>query len=276
MAPDSGAQEFYWSHHGGYHRDWAPARLFDLLARAGYAGVELWMDPRWLDWRNPAAVRRLKGEATARGLSTPSISWRQLPGVLPTDPAAAPAAREYLLDCARVAEACGSPVVLIWMRVPEHVAYATAWASAREVIGSLEAEYLARGVRLAIEFESPGPVLLGTPQQTLRFIAEAGSHVGACADTFHLFNRGIDQHDGVVQLRGHLLVAHLRDSGTQMPGKGAVDFPAFFRGLKAIGYAGPVFMQFDPESEEEVFGALRNARQFARAAGWPSPDPAAS
>jgi sugar phosphate isomerase/epimerase len=264
-------QEFYWSQHAGFARDWPPERICDLVARAGYAGVEIWVDPKWLDRRDPADIKRIKGEAAARGLATPSVSWRQIPGLEPTDPAVAPAAREYLLDCVRVAEACGAPTVLIWMRVPEGVAYEVAYASARDVIGSLEAECRTRGVRIAIEFESPFPrVLLGTPEQTLTFIAETGRHVAACADTFHLFNRGIEQRAGVVQLAGHLAMAHLRDSDTQMPGKGAVDFPAFFRGLSDIGYPGPVFMQFDPDSEDEVFTALRNAREYARIGGWPS------
>jgi sugar phosphate isomerase/epimerase len=264
-------QDFYWSQHAGVTSGWPPARIFDLVARAGYAGVEIWVDPNWLDRRDPADIKRIRGEAAARGLTTPSVSWRPLPGVQPTDPAAAPAARAYLLDCVRVAEACEAPVVLIWMRVPEGVPYEVAYASARDVLGGLEAECRTRGVRIAIEFESPYPdVLLGNPEQTLKFIAETGSHVAACADSFHLFNRGIEQRDGVTQLSGHLAMAHLRDSDTRMPGKGAVDFPDFFRGLRDIGYPGPVFMQFDPDSEDEVFAAIPNAREYAQRAGWPS------
>jgi sugar phosphate isomerase/epimerase len=264
------ALDFYWSQHGGFMRGWAPTRIFDLVARAGYAGVEIWMDPAWLDWRDPADVRRLRGEATARGLTTPSVSWRPLPGVAPTDPARAGAARSYLLDCVRVADACESATVLIWMRIPDGIAYEVAYASARDVLGSLEGECRERGVRIAIEFESPYPdALLGTPEQTVQFAAEAGPHVAACADTFHLFNRRIDQRAGVDALRGRLAMAHLRDSDTRMPGAGEVDFPSFFRGLKDVGYPGPVFMQFDPESEDEVGTALRNAREYARIAGWP-------
>lgn len=107
-------------------------------------------------------------------------------------------------------------------------------------------------------------MLLGPPEDTLSFIRETGSHVSACADTYHLFNRHRDQHEGVSRLKGYLSLVHLSDSNRQMPGKGNVDYPAFFEGLKEIDYRGPIFVQYDPEDEEEIVQGLTNSHEFAR------------
>jgi sugar phosphate isomerase/epimerase len=257
-------RDIYWSPHAGVARGWPPERLFDVISRTGYAGTEIWMDPKWLDWHDPAEVRRIKGEAERRGLVTPTICWRHFPEYAPTNPATARAGREYLLDCLRVGEAAGATTVLIYPGVPQGVDYETAWVTAREVIGSLEAECRTRGISIAIEFESPGPVLLGSAEDTLSFIRETGSHVTACADTFHLFNRHRDQREGVARLKGHLTLVHLSDSKRQLPGKGEVDYPAFFQGLRDIAYSGPIFVQYDPVDESEFALGLGRAREWAR------------
>lgn len=256
-------RDILWSPHAGILRGWPPERLFDAISRAGYVGTEIWMDPKWLDWHDPADTKRIRGEAARRGLSTPTICWRHFPEYAPTNPATAKAGREYLLDCLRVGEAVGATTVLIYPGVPQGVDYETAWQTAREVIGSLEQECRSRGMSIAIEFESPGPVLLGSPEDTLSFIRETGSHVSACADTYHLFNRHREMREGVARLKGHLTLVHLSDSGRQMPGKGKVDYPAFFAGLRDIDYRGPIFVQYDPVSEDEIALGLARSRELA-------------
>jgi sugar phosphate isomerase/epimerase len=254
----------YWSPHGGIARGWPPEKIFDTIAEVGYAGTEIWMDPRWLDWNDPNDVKRIKQEASRRNLETSTICWRRFEDREPTNPAHAEAARQYLLDCLRVGEACGSDTVLCYPGVPAGVDYDTAWKTCREVMGSLAGACRDAGISIAIEFESPGPVLLGTPEQTLQFIAEAGDHVSACADTYHLHNRGIDQREGVRQLKGHMTLAHLSDSDRQTPGKGAVDFPRFFEGLRDIGYDGRLFIQCGPTDESEFRLAFERAREWAK------------
>ncbi len=257
-------KDVYWSPHAGIARGWPPERLFEVIGRVGYAGTEIWMDPKWLDWHLPAETRRIKEEASKHGLGTPTICWRHFPEYAPTNPATAQAGREYLLDCLRVGEAVGATTVLIYPGVPQGVEYETAWVTARDLIGSLDAECHSRGISIAIEFESPGPVLLGSPEDTLSFIRETGSHVTACADTFHLFNRHRDQREGVARLKGHLTLVHLSDSKRQLPGKGGVDYQAFFQGLRDIEYAGPIFVQYDPVVESELALGLTRAREWAR------------
>ena len=260
-------RDIHWSPHGGIARGWPPERIFDAIATAGYAGTEIWMDRSWFDWTRAAEIRRIKDLASRYGLETPTICWRRFPELEPTNPATAAAARDYLRDCLRVGEACGATTVLVYPGVPEGVAYEDAWATARDTFGKLDAECRVRGVRIAIEFESPGPVLLGTPEETLAFIREVGPHVTACADTYHLLNRGIDPYAGVRALHGHLSLVHLSDSGRQMPGKGGVDYPRFFAGLRDIGYDGPLFVQYGPESHEEFALGLARAREYAQTRG---------
>lgn len=257
-------RDVYWSPHAGVVNGWPPERLFDAIAEAGYAGTEIWMDPRWLDWREASEIERVRSAAARRGLALPTVCWRHLPEYSPTNPATAEAGREYLLDCLRVGEAVGATTVLIYPGVPRGVDYETAWVTARDVLGGLEAECRRREISIAIEFESPGPVLLGSPEDTLSFIREAGSHITACADTFHLFNRHRDQREGVSRLKGHLSLVHLSDSQRQLPGKGKTDFPAFFAGLAEIGYAGPLFVQYDPVDLAEIPLGVARAREWAR------------
>lgn len=260
-------RDIYWSPHAGIARGWPPERLFDTIATAGYAGTELWMDRSWFDWTRDDEIARIKALAARYGLATPTICWRRSPEHEPTDPATAVAARDYLLDCIRVAGSCGASTVLVYPGVPAGVPYADAWATARDIFGGLAAACQDHGVRLAIEFESPGPALLGTPEETLAFIREVGPHVTACADTYHLYNRAIDPRAGVAALRGHLSLVHLSDSGRQVPGKGAVDFPRFFDGLRDIGYDGPLFVQYGPEHAAEFALGLERARAYAQRLG---------
>ncbi len=263
----SRVRNIYWSPHGGIARGWPPERIFEAIATAGYAGTEIWMDRAWFDWTRAAEIRRIKDLASRYELETPTVCWRRVPTLEPTNPATAAAARDYLRDCLRVAEACGAATVLVYPGVPEGVAHGDSWATARDIFGGLDAECRTRVVRIAIEFESPGPVLLGTPEETLAFIREVGPHVTACADTYHLYNRGIDPYAGVMALQGHLSLVHLSDSGRQMPGKGEVDYPRFFAGLRDIGYDGPLFVQYGPERFEEFALGLERAREYARALG---------
>jgi len=260
-------RNIYWSPHGGIARGWPPERLFDAIATAGYAGTEIWMDRSWFDWTRADEIARIKALADRYGLATPTICWRRSPELEPTDPATAAAARDYLLACIRVAGSCRASTVLVYPGVPEGVTYADAWATARDIFGGLAAACRDHGVRIAIEFESPGPVLLGTPAETLAFIREVGPHVTACADTYHLYNRAIDPYAGVTALEGHLALVHLSDSGRQLPGKGAVDFPRFFAGLRDMGYDGPLFVQYGPEHAAEFALGLERARTYARTLG---------
>jgi sugar phosphate isomerase/epimerase len=261
------ARPIYWSPHGGVARDWAPQRLFDVVAAAGYAGTEIWMDRRWLDWSDPADVARIRADARRRNLETPVVCCRRVPGLEPTDPAHAIDATRYLEDCIRVGAACGADTLLCYPGVPEGVPYRDAWSTCRDVLAALGPACRDAGIGIAIEFESPGPVLLGTPPETLRFIAETGDHVSACADTYHLHNRGIDQGEGVRQLEGHLTLAHLSDSERRTPGEGTVDFPSFFAGLRDVRFAGRLFVQCGPASEAEIGTALDRARAWAAVLG---------
>lgn len=66
------------------------------------------------------------------------------------------------------------------------------------------------------------------------------------------------------QLKDHLTLAHLSDSDRQTPGKGGVDFPAFFAGLRDIDFDGRLFIQCGPADQGEFRTAFDRAREWAR------------
>jgi len=126
----------------------------------------------------------------------------------------------------------------------------------------------ARDVVLAVEFESKGNPLCGTPAETLELIAHTGNFVTACCDTIYLYNRRLDPYASVLPLRGKVGLVHLSDSDRLVPGDGAFDFPPFIQAIREIRYAGPIFVQIDPRMAEDLAHAYQRAVELTAPLGW--------
>ncbi len=259
----------YWSPHGGAAvRDWSVEQLVAAVAAAGYAGIEAQVAEKWVYWQDTAEVARLRALLDRYHLECPAVCWRGNQGDrLFTDPKCYATAKQYLNDCVDVAAALGARAVLVWPHIAEGVGRPEALAAAGRGVNDIGDRCRARDVVLAVEFESTGNPLCGTPTETLELIAHTGNFVTACCDTIHLYNRRLDPYASVLSLRGKVGLVHLSDSGRLVPGDGEFDFPPFIQAIREIRYAGPIFVQIDPRTAEDLARAYQRAVEFTAPLG---------
>ncbi|OHV39306.1 sugar phosphate isomerase/epimerase family protein [Pseudofrankia saprophytica] len=203
------------------YRDGAP-RTRDLLAEAGMAAggarfpVEFRADDRTFA-EDLAALPALAGFAARIGVR---VMCRSVPpsSDLPMH-LALPIIRGRLVLCARVLEEAG--------------------------------------IRLALEFHSPLHLRRARPHEflwrmedTLSFARSCGENVGLLLDSWHWYHAGAGTAE-ILAAGGDILCvevadaaslrpADVRDDQRLLPGRGVIDFQAFFGALRSVGYDGPL------------------------------------
>ena len=262
------SRKIYWSPHGGIVAKWPVEQLVAAVAESGYAGIEALTARNWMDWRDAKDVARLKALLDSYHLECPAISWRGNQGdLLFTDPRNYAPSKAYLVECIEAASWLGAGAVLLWPRIADGVSRPDALVAAARVLNDVAPLCHQWEVTLSVEFESLGNPLCGTPAETIDLIELTGDFVNICCDTIHLLNRKLDAYASVLPQRGKIGLVHLSDGGRQVPGDGVFDFPAFIRGIKEIGYDGPIFVQIDPRAEADLPRAYRRAVELTAPLG---------
>jgi sugar phosphate isomerase/epimerase len=117
----------------------------------------------------------------------------------------------------------------------------------------------AYGIRLGLEFVGPHHLrtqwanpFIWTMEETLDWIAAIGeSNVGLLLDSYHWYTTGSNIAEIVALKPEQIVHVHLNDApnvpveealdgGRVYPGEGVIDLGNFLKGLRAIGYSGPV------------------------------------
>jgi len=232
-----------------------PVRAAERVAAAGYGAFE------------PAADPAIDAAALARALDALGLLASSLCAVysLERDCAAeAPgprrAARDYLASCVELADALGSPVLVVvpTYRVEWDVDRAAELARAAETIRAVAERVPAGGPLLAIEplnrYETHLVRTVADAQELRALVGHP--QVAVMADLFHM---QIEEDDPPATLRRHaatLAHVHLADSQRRAPGTGHLDFGAALGALRDSGYGGALAMEFLPADE----AALRAGR----------------
>lgn len=76
--------------------------------------------------------------------------------------------------------------------------------------------------------------------------------IGIIADTFHLAIEEKNIAQSIVKSRGYIKEVHLGDNNRLLPGHGSIDWKAFFRALKEIGYSGYITLECGVPGDPEV------------------------
>jgi sugar phosphate isomerase/epimerase len=273
--------------HGYNTNGFAHHRLEDalgILAELGYRGVALTLDYHVLNPYEHGLATRVDGvrrrletlglrcvvETGARFLLDP---WRKhQPTLLSPDPRE----REFRLDLLRravsVAEGLRADAVSFWSGTPCDDAGPTEWMDRlADGCRRLCDEAAAHGVRLAFEPE-PGMFI-----DTMDRFAELRRRVdhpafGLTIDVGHLHCQGETPIAVYLERwRDLLWNVHVEDMrrGVHdhlMFGEGEIDFGPVLRTLRAIGYAGGLYVELSRHSHNAVETA-RQALAFLRAAG---------
>ena len=131
-------------------------------------------------------------------------------------------------------------------------------------------EALCKEFDIKIAIHNHGPrSLWPTPERILEAVGRRDERVGVCIDTGHFIRAGADPVRAVYALGPRVHGVHLKDLNEQrrdvVVGKGTVDWVAFFRALRAVGFDGYLSLEYEsspanplPAMQESLAG-IRSA-----------------
>ncbi|MFN0113723.1 MAG: sugar phosphate isomerase/epimerase family protein [Paracoccaceae bacterium] len=109
--------------------------------------------------------------------------------------------------------------------------------------------------------------LMNTGQDGAWFVEQAGAeNVFIHLDTYHMNIEEVSMAEGFADAGDHLGYVHLSESNRGVPGKGTVDWEGTFKGLKDIGFEGPLTVESFVFVAPELAGGLAVWRPVAKRA----------
>jgi sugar phosphate isomerase/epimerase len=145
------------------------------------------------------------------------------------------------------AKLAGMPVIVA---APSH--------DALDVVERLAKEF---DIRIAIHNHGPEDKFFPSPYDVFKAIKSRDKRMGLCIDVGHTVRTGTDPAKAVLELRDRVYDLHVKDlkdlknrDSQVIVGKGAIDFPALFRALVKIGYAGHVGLEYEIDVDNPLPG----------------------
>ena len=258
-------------------RRYSIADAIAAIAAAGYDGVEIMADTphAWPPHTGPDRTAAIRDALRANGVAAANVNafmmceigdfWH--PSWIEPDPARRRLRVEHTRRCVEIAAAVGAPCLstepggpLDGMNAGE--ALAIFEEGLREILPAAQAA----GVKILIEPE-PG-LLIENSSQMLEFVERMASpHVGVNFDVGHFFCVGEDPARAFERLARWVGHVHVEDIAADckhyhlVPGRGAIDFGAFFAAARENGYQGWVTVELYT-CEDRPEEALGEAKKF--------------
>jgi sugar phosphate isomerase/epimerase len=117
------------------------------------------------------------------------------------------------------------------------------------------------GIKVAIHNHGPEDKYFPSPYDVYKHIKGRDKSMGMCVDIGHTWRAGVDPTKAVLELRDRVYDLHVKDlrdlknrDSQVIVGKGAIDFPAFFRALVKIGYQGHVGLEYEIDVDNPLPG----------------------
>ena len=124
------------------------------------------------------------------------------------------------------------------------------------------------GIKVGIH-NHPKPSHYWGPETVLSAVKEVSPNIGACADTGHWYRSGIDPVEGLKQLKGRVVSLHYKDLNEQKEdvifGTGVGKAEGQLRELQAQGFRGPISIEFERTSGQELVENVRKCVEWFRA-----------
>ena len=241
-----------------------PADVLEMVARAGYDGIDVDAEPDKIEARSLA---RFIGKARALGLRISGLlgawgAWHagEQRDLASTDEAVRAHALGYAAKCIDLSASLGGPVFEICAApypsqfprssVPLDIVRRNFLRSARQI-----AEYASeRDVPVAIEpinrFEGY-PGFLNTVASAMSVADEIDSaHLGVMYDFFHANIEEADISEALGASARRLMHIHLSDSNKRAPGTGHIDFPGVTRTLSHMNYERYLAVHYAPHEPD--------------------------
>ncbi len=125
-------------------------------------------------------------------------------------------------------------------------------------------------IKIGIHNHGPGARYDGV-RDTLKAVQGRHPFIGACVDTGHVIRSGEAPHEVIEQLGDRVHSLHLkdwrRDGEEQVLGEGDLDLRKVAQAAAAIGFDGPVMMEYELEPQGPVPGMRKGMENWLRAVG---------
>ena len=252
---------------------WTPPYegAIDQIAMLGWKGVELtvWSEEA-MQYYTPEKNRELRRQIADRGMELTGVFFG-MSGSSDAEAAKRDEFVEFFKRATDIGNQLGSPKMIICAPPPFEFAYPKEMGRPNIQTFSLDIpkgldfdrnyeDFICSVRKLAdvceelanrLAFEPHPHRYMKNADSMLRILEHVGSdRVGMNIDPSHLFPMGEMPDQVAYRLAGHVFGVHVSDNdgltnGHWRPGKGKIDWNAFFRALKAIGYDGNITVELE-------------------------------
>ena len=233
------------------------AEIFGLVAEAGYEGINIPVHEGFLGELSDAEIDDAVALAEHHGLVAPTIGFGNH---ILTTPARKSEALAHFESVLAVAQRFQSEVVGVWVNPSAGVSREESLAVLAENLSEMVGPCRESGLKIALEFEKGCP--LDNYREGVAFIEDTGLDVYLTCDTYHLFNDGAEPYGAAEAMATCLGDVHLSGSDRGEPGGGVFDFETFAEGLKAIGFSGPLVVQYKMEDVASIRRSCEFTKKF--------------
>ena len=236
---------------------WTRAEIFNLVAEAGYEGINIPVNAAFLGELSAAEITDAINLAEQHNLIAPTIGFGNH---ILTTPAKKDEVLKHFKIVLEVARRFEANVIGVWVNPSADASREESLETLAENLSRMLEPCQEKGIKIALEFEKGCP--LDNYREGVAFIEETGLPVYLTCDTYHLFNDGAEPHAAAHAMKACLGDVHLSGSNRGEPGGGVFDFETFARGLKEIGFAGPLVVQYKMEDVASIKRSCEFTKKF--------------
>ncbi len=233
------------------------AEIFALVAEAGYEGINIPVNSGFLGKLSTDEIEDAMNLADKHRLSAPTIGFGNHILTTPSRKAEALQHFETVLEVARRFDA---DIIGVWVNPPQNASQEEALQTLADNLSHMVAPCEEHDIKIALEFEKGCP--LDNYRDGVTFVEDTGLPVYLTCDTYHLFNDGADPDTAARAMKTCLGDVHMSGSHRGEPGGGVFDFETFGRGLKEIGFAGPLVVQYKMEDVASIARSCKFTKRF--------------
>lgn len=242
------------------------AEIFTLVADAGYEGINIPVNTAFLGEfssgagapsYNTAGIADAIELAEKHHLIAPTIGFGN--HILTTSGKKDEALKHFEIVLA-VARRFNAEFIGVWVNPAADASREESLETLADNLAHMLAPCQENGIKIALEFEKGCP--LDNYREGIAFIEDTGLPVYLTCDTYHLFNDGAEPHAAAHAMKGYIGDVHVSGSNRGEPGGGVFDFETFARGLKEIGFAGPLVVQYKMEDVASIKRSCEFTKKF--------------
>lgn len=233
------------------------AEIFDLVADAGYEGINIPVNSAFLGELTNSEIEDAVNLAEKHNLVAPTIGFGNH---ILTTPSSKDEALQHFEIVLNVAQKLDAEYIGIWVNPSQDVSRQDSLDALADNLGKMIPVCEENDIKIALEFEKGCP--LDNYREGVEFISETGLSVYLTCDTYHLNNDGADPYAAALAMKTCLGDVHMSGSDRGEPGGGIFDFETFAKGLKEIRFSGPLVIQYKMEDVASIKRSCDFTKKF--------------